>query len=333
MNYEVSGLGNALMDVIVRLDSLDELRGVSLKAGGGLTQGQMHLVEELEWHDIFDRLRHYPHETHPGGSCANVICTTALLGAETIFCGQVGRDYFGDLYAEAIGGICGGHRLHRLEGGHTGKCLSLITPDAERTMITTLGCAINLEPENVFLQQLTHSRFFHFTAYCLTGASMKRSALAALRHAKSHGVKISFDVADTWVIEHHRDEIWEIIERYADVVFTNEAEAHALCGGSPEEALHRLSSSCEHAIVKLGKRGSLIQSGREVHGIESFQVEAVDTTGAGDAYAGGYLHGLVRGLDPTRCGRLASRVAAETVSQTGAVVTAPGRLHALMEGI
>jgi len=327
MDLEICGLGNALMDVLVRLESEEILRTLELE------KGTMHLVDETQWRRVFAAVRHLPHETHPGGSCANVISTTAMLGTEAAFCGQVGADRFGKLYADAIHAYCGRHFLHLMSSGHTGKCLSLVTPDAERTMLTTLGCAIELEPEHLFTEVIPRSRFLHVTGYVFTGGRMSDTARQALEHARAHGVKVSFDVADPWVVRTHRDLMWEIIERYASVVFTNAEEARALYDVPPEEAIDRLAEKCEVAVVKLGQRGSLVRSGGRTSQIEVFPVKAVDTTGAGDAYAGGFLHGLVKGYDLERCGRLASRVAAETVTQSGAVVTLPGRLLEITQSL
>jgi sugar/nucleoside kinase (ribokinase family) len=327
MPYDICGLGNALMDVLVQLESDLPIRALDLK------KGTMHLADEAEWHRVFEAVQHLPHETHPGGSCANVISTTALLGARATFCGQVGHDRFGRIYAEALGGYCGEHHLHLHPDGHTGKCLSLITPDAERTLVTTLGCAIELEPENLFSHVIPGSRYLHVTGYLFTGGRMGQTARAALELARSSGVKVSFDVSDPWVVGTHRALIWEIIDQYADVVFTNAAEAEALCGKPAEEAAEQLAEHCEIAVVKLGHRGSVIRTGRRSIPIDVHRVTALDTTGAGDAYAGGFLYGLIQGYDLERCGRIGSRVAAETVTQTGAVVTAPGRLSDIIQDL
>ncbi|MFM7203591.1 MAG: adenosine kinase [Myxococcota bacterium] len=327
MELEICGLGNALMDVLVRLDSDETLKTL------GVAKGIMHLKDEAGWQEVFQQIQHLPHETHSGGSCANVIGTAAMLGARTAFCGQVGKDHFGKLYAQTMSDNHVLSRLHLLENGHTGKCLSLISPDTERTMLTSLGCAIELAPEHLFTHEIQRTRMLHVTGYLFTGGRMSETARMALEIARAHQVLISFDVSDPWVIETQRPLIWEIIEKYADVVFTNAAEAQVLTGKTPEEALHELASHCKIAVVKLGSRGSLVRSGSETHGIDVYRVKAVDTTGAGDAYAGGFLYGLAKGMELERCGRLASRVAAETVAQTGAVVTEPGKLRHLVEGI
>lgn len=328
MQLDVCGLGNPLMDVLVRLSDdaiLSEL---------GLRKGIMHLVDASAWNRAYERVEALPTEVSPGGSCANTISTLALLGARTLFCGQVVDDDLGRQYAAALKAICGDHRLHTHapEGGATGRCLSLISADGERTMLTCLGLAIELAPEHLFADALAHGRYLHLTGYQFTGGRMSETARAALEIARTHGVKVSFDVADPFVVRFHRDLIWEIIERYADVVFTNEEEARALCELDPEEAAAELSRHVDVAVVKLGSRGSLVKRGDEVVQVGIHPVEVVDTTGAGDAYAGGLLYGLSRGWALDRGARLAARVAAETVAQTGAVVHREGLLRQLAAG-
>lgn len=327
MKFEISGLCNALMDVLVHVDNDNIVETLNLR------KSVMHLVDSAEWSRVFAGLEAYPHETHPGGSCANVISTTAMLGADTAFCGQVGDDHFGKIYAESLQKICGQEFLHKLKGAHTGKCLSIITPDAERTMVVSLGCAIELDSDNVFYDVISNSKIFHMTGYAFTGGKMADSAWIALKHAKAHGITISFDVADTWIIETYRDAIWNIIENYADIVFTNESEAFSLCNETPENAIAMLAEKSKIAVVKLGKKGSLIRSNEHAFGIDALSVKAIDTTGAGDSYAGAFLHGLVKGFSLERAGRLASHVAAYAVMQTGAVVTDKARLHALVTDI
>jgi sugar/nucleoside kinase (ribokinase family) len=200
-------------------------------------------------------------------------------------------------------------------------------------MLTTLGCAIELEPEHLFTDVIANSTHLHLTGYVFTGGRMTATAELALEHARAHGVKVSFDVADPWVVRTHRDLMWKVIERYASVVFVNAEEARALCGVEPEEAIFELSERCEVAVVKLGSRGSIVRSRGVTHPIPVYPVKAIDSTGAGDAYAGGFLHGLVRGYDLVRCGHIGSRVAAETVTQAGAVVGQPGRLHDLVHSL
>lgn len=320
MHFDVCGLGNALMDVLVRIPDEETLTAL------GLRKGIMHLVDEPAWQRAWQHVEMNPRETSPGGSCANAISTLALLGARVRFCGQVSDDWFGQTYSNAITTVCGGHSIHLAPYGATGKCLSLITPDAERTMLTTLGSAIDLAPEHLFREVLPQAETFHLTGYLFTGGRMGETAREALEIARAHGIKVSFDVADPFVVRFHRDVIQEIIERYVDILFLNEEEARSLTELDPREAAAELSRHVGLVAIKLGMNGSLLRAGDEVVHVPVYPVRAVDSTGAGDAYAGALLYGLSRKFSLERAGHLASRVAAETVAQTGAVVHTPGLL-------
>lgn len=311
MEYDIAGLGNALVDALVRIDDdalLDTL---------GLQRGTMHPVDHEQWERIYQQVDHSQAEIQPGGSCANTIATAALLGASAIFCGQVGRDDFGQLYADRLAEACGGHALQTAEG-NTGKCLSLIsTADAERTLVTHLGVATELPGVGQFADILKNSRVLHVTGYLLLGGPMRETAWEAMEFARKIGLPISLDVADPFVVQAARADIEKVLESYASLAFLNEEEAAALVGGSAESALNEVPVST--TVVKLGSRGSLVKSNGETFEVGIRPTEAIDTTGAGDAYAGGFLYGWCRGWTPDSSGRLGAHVASLTVGQIGAV--------------
>lgn len=316
MQFDLFGLGNALVDALVVLDE----RGIVQKHD--LKRGTMHLVNDARWQDVFGEVRTGQVEMHPGGSCANAISTAAHLGAASSFCGLVGTDALGQTYEHRLQDALGGHHhLVRRDEAPTGKCLSLISnQDAERTMLTDLGVSMNLRADELPLDVIGDSRWLHVTGYLFTGGSMGDAALAAMDRALHAGTRISLDLGDTFVIEHFRDQIEHVIERYADLVFMNKEEAAALAKGHPLDAMRALSQNVETVVIKLGRSGSLILHEDVLTPVEACLVDALDTTGAGDAYAGGFLFGLTRGWSMHRCGRLASEVAAMTVSQVGGVV-------------
>jgi sugar/nucleoside kinase (ribokinase family) len=162
---------------------------------------------------------------------------------------------------------------------------------------------------------------------------MGEAAMLALDRALRAGTKISFDVADAFVIQHCRETVEKVIRDYADVVFMNEEEARMLAGTDAADAVHKVGAWTDTAVVKLGKRGSIIKRGETIIPIEAVPVDAVDTTGAGDAYAGGFLYGLARGWELEACGHLASAVAGLTVSQVGGVVRDQQRLLAVLKSV
>ncbi len=207
---------------------------------------------------------------------------------------------------------------------HTGKCLSIISQaDAERTMLTDLGASIHLPGLGAFEAALHSTKVAHFTGYTLLGGLMKETVLSAMRIAKDAGALVSIDAADPFVVHSIRDTFWSVLREFADVVFLNEEEARSLAEvEDPEEACRAIAAAAglTTTVVKLGGRGSMVLHDGELVRVPIHKVKAIDTTGAGDAYAGGYLYGLSRGWSPERCGALATRVAAMTVAQIGAVV-------------
>ncbi len=310
----ICGLGNALVDAIVRLDDDATLERMDLR------RGTMHLVDDPTWREAFAKVERLGAEILPGGSCANAIVTAAILGGDTDLCANVGDDRFGHIYVDRLTETVGEHHVHLGRGMATGKCLSLISPDAERTMLTDLGCAMDLPPESLFRTTLRGAELFHLTGYLFTGGPIAAVADEALAIAREAGTRISFDLADPWVIEAHRQRL-EPVAEMAEILFLNDAEAAIWTGASdPRAAAEALSARPGLTVVKMGAEGSLIVGDGRVWEVAADRVEAVDTTGAGDAYAGGFLYGLARGYDPDRAGRIASRIGAATVARIGGVL-------------
>lgn len=323
----ICGLGNALVDALVRIPDdgvLEQLR---------LRRGTMHLVDDARWQQAFDAVEPHGVAFSPGGSCANSMVTAAALGAEADLCANVGTDRFGEIYAAGAAELLGTHHVRQGDEGPTGKCLSLISAaDAERTMLTDLGCAMELPAEALFRDSLRRADLFHCTGYLFTGGPIGAVADEALAVARRHKVRVSFDVADPWVIEAHRDRLAPVVES-AHVVFLNREEAQ-LWGDTedPVAAAEALARRVPIVALKLGAQGSVVLWDGRRHEVRATRVEAVDTTGAGDAYAGGFLYGLDRGLEPSRCAEIASRIGAATVAQVGAVVRDPAQARAAIEG-
>jgi len=326
MTCDVFGLGNALVDALVVTDDLELVRK------HGLQRGTMHLVSDARWRAVYGEVPRDDVELHPGGSGANSVSMVAMLGGKSTFCGLVGADQLGQTYAQRLAEVLGEHHLRTREDVATGKCLSIISrDDAERTMLTDLGGAMELGPTELPVEAVETATWLHITGYLFTGGQMGEAAMLALERALRAGTRISFDVADAFVIQHCRETVEKVIRDYADVVFMNEEEARLLAGTDAADAVHKVGAWTDTAVVKLGKRGSIIKKGETIIPIEAVPVEAVDTTGAGDAYAGGFLYGLARGWELEACGHLASAVAGLTVSQVGGVVRDQQRLLAALE--
>lgn len=328
MSYDVVGLGNALMDALVVVDHTD-----ALLSELGLIRGTMHMVGDDEWHQTYARVAHHGVALESGGSCANTIATLGRLGARAIFAGQVGDDALGRTYADRLTEACGGHALRVTPDRATGKCLALVaSEDAERTMLTDLGAATTYPDLTGFEHHLRTARVAHFEGYTLLDGPMRAVVLRAMRDAHAAGVTVSLDAADPFVVLSIRDLLWEVVRETADVLFLNAEEARALTDHAPEHAAEIVAreAGVRTVVVKLGARGSVVLHEGERHEIGIDKVTAIDTTGAGDAYAGGFLYGLVQGWPPDACGRLGASVAAATVSQIGAVVKDASRLAELV---
>ena len=317
---DVVGLGNALMDALIVLPDDAPL------SDAGLNKGQMHMVNDLRWKEVYSTLKEYDVDLKTGGSCANTIATLGLLGAKVSYCSQVGDDKFGSIYSEQLRDACGQDALLVADSGSTGKCLSLISPDAERTMLTDLGVAVALPSVAHFEEDIRGAKLLYLTGYLMFG-DMRTRMMEAIAVAEEAGVPIALDVADPSVISILREEMLEVIKDHVDIVFLNESESVALCGGSPADALTQLREWCKIVVVKLGAKGSMACRGNEIVQTGIVKVDAIDTTGAGDSYAAGFLYGWTQGWTLQQCVQLGSHVAAHAVSQLGAVVRDRTILH------
>ncbi len=323
-NLDVAGLGNALVDALVRVPDdavLSEL---------GLNRGHMTPVDHQRWHEAFDRVQSYGVEIQSGGSCANTMATLGYLGASVCLAGQVGEDQMGHLYASRIHDACGVHALRFTREIATGKCLAIISAkDAERTMLTDLGAAVALPELGDFTQIIRTASILHTEGYLLLGEPMRSRAFEAVAVAREAGTLVSLDVSDPFVVRAVGQAMWDVIAQ-SDIVFLNAEEASALVDGPPELALARVGEHARTVVLKLGSRGSLVKHEGRLYPALAFPTNAVDTTGAGDAYAAGFLYGYLRGWDPSRSASLAARVAALTVGQVGAVFRDRGTLGAVI---
>ncbi len=325
--WDVVGLGNALMDALVVLDDDEVLQRL------GLVRGIMHPVDHDRWEAVYAEVASHGATLDSGGSCANTIATIGRLGARARYCGQVGNDRVGHQYADLIATACGGHALTYSGAVPSGKCLSLISADAERTMVTDLGASIHLADPGGFRNHLRSTQIAHFTGYTLLDGAIKATTQECMAIAHDAGARVSLDVADPFVVGGIKADILEAIARWADIVFLNAEEALALTGLAAEASAPVIAEQGDvtTVVVKLGAEGSLVWDRGEVHRVPVTRVRAIDTTGAGDAYAGGFLYGVVQGWSAGACGALASEVGARTVTQIGANVTDKGLLNAAIE--
>lgn len=323
---DIVGLGNALMDALVVLPDDSLLQQQNLK------KGEMHMAGNERWQEVYSALGDLDISLQTGGSCANTIAILGLLGAKTSYCSQVGNDEFGKLYTEQLIDALGQHAVIVSEQDATGKCLSLISQNAERTLVTDLGAAIQLPSIDHFAQDIRSSQLLYLTGYLMFG-DMRKRMMSAIAIAKEAGVKVALDVADPGVIAAMKEDMYEVIRDHVDMVFLNQSEAQSLCGGTPESAIEELSQYCEIVVVKMGSKGSMVCRGNEKVFSDIVKVDAVDTTGAGDSYAAGFLYGWINDWSLQKSADLGSRIASAVVSQLGAVIRDRSRLAGFVQEI
>ncbi|MEM6469745.1 MAG: adenosine kinase [Planctomycetota bacterium] len=309
--YDVFGVGNALVDVQARVDD-DFLTNLSIE------KGIMTLVDDDQQSDVLTRLDGKPLNRCAGGSAANTIAAIADLGGSAGYIGKIGPDAIGEFFLKDMRDL--GISIEVTPSGQpTGTCAVLITEDAQRTMLTNLAASASLTPDDIDEQKIKDSKYVYVEGYLLTGETTKAAAYRAFDLAKEHGVKIAFTASDPFLVNLIRDEIWDLITGPVDLFFCNEEEAKSLTGESdPLRCAVKIHDHCENVALTLGGRGSIVMHGGTEYPIEGVEVDAIDTTGAGDMYAGAMLYGITNGMDWRTAGHLASHAAARIVSQLGA---------------
>lgn len=302
------GIGSALVDILIRLDD-DRMLEVF-----NLPKGSMTLVNAVLSQTILDSTAGLKRTIETGGSAANTIRGIAQLGGSAGFIGKICDDDMGRFFRSEFEKLKINPHLYSGDIP-TGKAATLISPDSERTFGTYLGAASELSADDLSSGIFSAYDYLHAEGYLVFNHSLIEGVL---KLAKEQGLKISLDMASFNVVEAELDFLKHLIREYVDIVFANEEEAKAYTGLEPEEALNCLSGQCEIAVVKIGREGSLIRSGDQTIKVETPQVDSVDTTGAGDVYASGFLYGLAHGFSLTDCGRLGSLMASRVIQVPGA---------------
>jgi sugar/nucleoside kinase (ribokinase family) len=306
---KVLGLGNALVDILVRIADDGLLERLDLP------KSCMTLVEESQVNAILEKIAHLEKQEACGGSAANTISGLARLGIGTGYIGKIGHDPYGEFFASEM-------RRHGTEArmfygaSQTGRALGLITPDSERTFATFLGSAVELEGSDLQAELFSGYDIFHIEGYMVQNHGLFETAV---RLAKEAGLEVSLDLASHNVVRENLGFLQDMVARYVDIVFANEDESMAFSGkNSPHEALVTISPQCRIAVVKLGKNGSLIRQKDAHHQINCIPALAVDTTGAGDLYAAGFLYGLIHDYPLNVCGNIGSLLSGKVVEVIGA---------------
>ncbi len=311
-SLDVVGIGNALVDVLSH--ETEEFVGQV-----GLVKGTATMVDLARSEEVY--AAQGVGTEISGGSAANTVAGLASFGAATGFVGKVADDQLGRVFDHDLSAL--GVRFdtpHSPDGPPTGRCLVIVTPDAERTMCTYLGIGGELAPGDVDEAVVTGAVITYLEGYLWDQPAAKAAFRRAARLAHAAGRRVALTLSDPFCVERHRADFLDLIEHEVDVLFANEAELCSLYEVHEWDAARaHVSRHCEIAALTRGPRGSVVIAGDEAVPVAAHPVEhVVDTTGAGDLYAAGFLFGLTRGCDLARCGQLGSLAAAEVISHLGA---------------
>jgi len=308
---KIIGIGNALVDVLTQLEN-DELLATL-----NLPKGSMQLVDATKSEEIQENSKGLKKQMASGGSAANTIHGLAKLGVETAFIGTIGEDETGDFFHNDLINNNISPILIKSKSP-SGIANAMISKDGERTFGTFLGAAIELSANHLKDEQFAGYDILHVEGYLVQNHELLE---AILKTAKNNGLKVSIDLASYNVVEDNLDFLKEMVEKYVDIVFANEEEAKAFTGMEPEEALNEISKVTDIAIVKIGKKGSMIKQGDTIVTVDVREIEPIDTTGAGDIYAAGFLYGLVNNLGFEKSGEIGSLLASSVIENIGAKIS------------
>ncbi len=306
--YKILGIGNALVDVITILKDDSILEKFSLP------KGSMQLVDDIKSELIKSETLNLKISQASGGSAANTIHGLAKLGVGTAYIGSIGKDENGNFFENDMKNA-GIRTILSRRNSSTGTAVTLISADSERTFATHLGAAVELGPDDLKPDDFKDYDMLYIEGYAIYNKPLIEKAC---RIATDKTMKVVIDLASYNVVESSLADFKDIIGNYADILFANEEEAKAYTGKGPEEALEAISNECEIAVIKIGSQGSWIRRGSEIIKVGTPQVKLIDTTGAGDLYAAGFLYGYSCNCNLEICGQYGSLVAGRVIEILGA---------------
>ncbi len=307
---KVLGIGNALVDIMMKINDDQLLNDLDLP------KGSMQLVDKNRSDKVLTATENMERELKSGGSAANTITGLAELGMSTSFIAKISDDEMGDVFKNDLIHSNIQPKLQYSTTG-TGTAITLISKDSERTFATHLGASIELSAADLNNDLFEGAELFYIEGYLVQNHELLEKAVSL---AKKNNQKIFLDLASYNVVEENIDFLKHILKNYVDVVFANEEEAKAISGKEPREAIIELAKSCEIAIVKIGKKGSLILTNNELTEVGIIEVNSVDTTGAGDLYAAGFIYGFAHDADMEICGKLGSLLSGNVIENVGAKI-------------
>ncbi|HRW83800.1 MAG TPA: adenosine kinase [Bacteroidales bacterium] len=305
---KILGIGNALVDILTGIGSdeiLDRLR---------LPKGSMTLVDSFRSIELREATKKYRKSIASGGSAANTIHGLGKLGTLSGYIGSTGKDETGNFFEKDMQNAGVKTYLIRRDT-ETGTAIALITPDSERTFATHLGAAIELTGDDLNSDQFDDYDLLYLEGYLINNKELVEKACDLARKA---GMEIALDLASYNVVETHLEDFSYIISKYVDILFANEEEARAYTGLDTEKAMEKISEQIQITVIKTGSQGSLVKRKEELIRIDAVPVKCVDTTGAGDLYAAGFLYGYLNDQPLSKCGAMGSLLASNVIDLMGA---------------
>ncbi len=304
---KILGIGNALLDVLLRLENDNTLNDICIQ------KGAMDLIQEEQMIAIHQAQAGLDRNYAPGGSVCNTMRAIAILGAKVGYVGKVGTDANGAFYENALQKAGVTPHIVRTEG-ISGCSTVLISPDGERTMATFLGPAATLSATEVANTTISSYDCVYIEGYLISNEAL---FLPVLQRAKSAGLKIALDLSNFNIVHGFKDLLSEVVPKYVNILFSNESEAVAYTGLKAEDAVRKISEQVDISIVTLGKNGALVGSRGELITVPSLGRNPVDTTGAGDNFAAGFLYGLSLNASLTQAAQIGSLLAGHVIETIG----------------
>lgn len=305
---KILGIGSALVDILTQIPDEQILKELNLP------KGSMTYVDAKTSVEIGKKLAYLGNQMASGGSAANTMSGLAQLDVEAGFLSKIGKDEIGRFFEKQM---TESHVKPLMLKSETpsGRVQALVTADGERTFATCLGAAAEMCADDIKPELFDGWDIFYVEGYLVANPTMLKKAIET---AKAQGMTIAIDLASYNVVEESHDFLLDLVNNYVDIVFANEKEAFAFTGMEPKAAMNYIAERCDIAVVKIGSKGALVQRGNEIVTVPPMQADVVDTTGAGDMWAAGFLAGLVKGKDLQTCGMMGAIVAKNIIEVVGA---------------